>query len=91
MVKFLRSHANVIYVTILLLALWGAAYAKDAHTQAIQQRQGQLIEKRLCHTLHTLAALHPPTADNAAANPSRQYLQNQHDVLASLGPDVGCR
>ena len=60
------------------------------HTeQAAQQRQGQQFEAKLCATLGRLAALQPPPG-SAAGNPSRAYLQQQHAVLAELGPDVGC-
>lgn len=60
------------------------------HTeQAAQQRQGEQFEAKLCATLGSLAALQPPPG-SAAGNPSRAYLQQEHAVLAELGPDVGC-
>lgn len=60
-----------------------------AAEKASQQRQGQLLEHRLCTTLSRLAALKPPSGP-AAANPSRAYLQGEHATLAQLGPDIGC-
>jgi hypothetical protein len=57
--------------------------------QAAQRAQGAQLEQRLCTTLGRLAALSPPPG-SPSGNPSRAYLQAQHDVLAELGPDVGC-
>ena len=57
--------------------------------QAAQQRQGAAFEAKLCATLGRLAALKPPPG-SPAGNPSRAYLQQEHAVLAELGPDVGC-
>lgn len=57
---------------------------------AAQQRQGAALEQRLCTTLGRLTALKPPPG-NPAANPSRAFDQQQHAVLAQLGPDVGCK
>lgn len=57
--------------------------------QAAQRRQGVLIEQRLCTSLNRLAALSPPPG-SPADNPSRAYEQDQHAILAELGPDVGC-
>lgn len=71
------------------LALWGATvyYHRE---RAAQQAQSVSFERRLCTTLGRLAALHPPPG-SAADNPSRAYLQQEHAVLAELGPDVGCK
>ena len=56
---------------------------------AAQQRQGAVLEQRLCKTLASLAALKPP-AGNPVANPARGFDQQEHAILAQLGPDVGC-
>lgn len=56
---------------------------------AAQQRQGELLEMKLCTSLDRLAALKPPPG-SPGDNPSRAFEQQQHDVLAQLGPDVGC-
>lgn len=60
------------------------------HVQATQQRQGQVVEAKLCTTLGQLAALGPPAGD-PASNPSRGFDQRLHATLAQLGPDLGCR
>ena len=57
---------------------------------AAQQRQGAVFEAKLCTSLDRLAALQPPPG-NPATNPSRAFDDNQHAVLAQLGPDVGCK
>jgi hypothetical protein len=67
-----------------------AATAAQHQEQAAQQRQGQLLEQKLCTSLGRLAALKPPPG-NPASNPSRAFDDEQHAVLAQLGPDVGCR
>lgn len=54
-----------------------------------QQRQGAQLEQKLCTTLDRLAALRPPPG-SPGDNPSRAFEQQQHAVLAELGPDVGC-
>lgn len=71
------------------LTLWGATvyYHRE---QASQRAQSESFERRLCTTLGRLAALKPPPG-SAADNPSRAYLQQEHAVLAELGPDVGCK
>jgi hypothetical protein len=67
-----------------------AATEAQHQEQAAQQRQGAMIEQRLCTSLDRLAALKPP-AGNPATNPSRAFDDDQHAVLAQLGTDVGCR
>ena len=59
-------------------------------TQQAQERQALLVERKICTTMHRLAALQPP-AGNAAANPSRAYDQELHATLDELGSDLGCR
>jgi hypothetical protein len=88
--KWLRRHADALIIAAVIIAIQGATLWSSAHTRAEQQRQGQVIEMRLCTTLGKLAALQPPPG-NPGTNPSRAYLQHQHDVLAALGPDVGCK
>jgi len=76
-----------------LLASNGVTYLASVNyyhrEQAAQQRQGAVLEAKLCTTLGRLAALAPPPG-SPQANPSRSYDQQLHAVLAQLGPDVGC-
>lgn len=58
--------------------------------QAAQQRQGQVIERKLCLTFVKLAALKPP-AGNPKTNPSRAFDDNLHATLDDLGTDLGCK
>ena len=66
-----------------------AAGTAQHQEQAAQQRQGAVLEAKLCTTLDRLAALKPPAGD-PASNPARAYAQQEHAVLAQLGPDI-CR
>lgn len=83
------------FVALALLALALAAasvlisvnyYVREA---GAQMRQGRQLEARLCTSLDKLAALKPPPG-SPGDNPARGFEQAQHDVLAELGPDVGC-
>lgn len=88
-----RAYSYVVLAALSVL-LSGAAIVYSVHyydaSVAAQQRQGAVIESKLCTTLGALAALQPP-AGSAAGNPSRAYEQRLHAVLAQLGPDIGCR
>jgi hypothetical protein len=92
-----RAVVVLFLITVLSSAsgwFWQAhetrqATAAQHREQAAQQRQGQLLEQKLCTTLNRLAALKPPQGD-PAQNPARAFDQEQHAVLAQLGPDVGC-
>ena len=86
---WLRQHRDAAVVVVIILGLQGASLWSSERTREAQQHQGQVIEEKLCTTLHKLAALQPP-AGSPGANPSRAYLQTQHQTLAELGPDVGC-
>lgn len=63
--------------------------AAQRSEQVAQQQQGAALERKLCTSLGRLAALEPPPG-SPVDNPSRAYLQQQHAVLAELGPDLGC-
>lgn len=88
-----RTPYAYVALTLLSVLLSGAALLGAVgyyhSNQGAQQRQGELIEQRLCTTLRRLAVLTPPPG-NPAANPSRAYDQELHATLAQLGPDLGC-
>jgi len=66
-----------------------ASQRKQAAQQAAAQKAAaELYERRLCTSLGQLAALQPPAGPSSDL--SRVYLLHQHQVLAGLGPDVGC-
>lgn len=96
---FLFAVAALLALVALLVGFReiGAIRAQDAQNiaaqhreQAAQQRAGRVLEAKLCTTFDSLAALKPP-AGNPDSNPSRAYLQQQHDRLAQIGADLGCR
>ena len=90
----------IVYLAVLTLLLAGAnllwtghevnaSRAVQAREQAMQQRQGEVIGRKLCKTLDSLAALRPP-GGSPEQNPSRAYEQALHAVLDRLAPDIGC-
>lgn len=84
----------VVFLFALNLAVGITAYLAAVTyyhaAQAAQQRQAQQTERKLCTSFGALAALQPPPG-NPGNNPSRAYLQAQHDILAGVGPDIGCK
>lgn len=88
-------------VILALVVVMGAAnllagYLQYQHfkqqyqlVQQTQKKQSALFLAKLCATLDPLAALVPPPGPSSDL--ARQYLIRQHNVLAQLGPDVGCR
>lgn len=92
-----RAVKRALLVLFAMAVLLGGAgllggvlgYEAAQAAQASQRRQGAVLEERLCTSLNRLAALDPP-AGPVADNPSRAYLQQLHQVLAELGPDVAC-
>jgi hypothetical protein len=63
--------------------------AGQAAEQATAQRQGEMLEHKLCTTFGSLAALKPPPG-NPHTNPSRAYEQGEHAILDQVGPDLQC-
>ena len=86
-----RSLVYLFALAVVLAALaLVAVFHEQAASQAAQQRQGELVERKLCTTLDRLTRLQPPPG-NPAANPSRAFDQKLHATLGQLGPDLGCR
>jgi hypothetical protein len=89
-----RTPYAYLALVLLTVVLSGSALAGAViyyhNSQRAQQRQGQQLEAKICTTLNRLAALKPP-GGSPADNPSRAFEQQQHAVLAQLGPDVGCK
>jgi hypothetical protein len=97
----MQGMAGLVALTLIVGAgnLWSgyseahsqahAVLVAEQHAQAEQQAAGAALERKLCTTFGKLGALKPP-AGNPATNPSRAYLQGQHDTLVELGTDLGC-
>ena len=96
--RTLRSVAILVLIGLLVTGanlLWTAHAVRSFQSSqqaqnAAGRREGVLIEQKLCTTFGVLAALKPP-AGNPRTNPSRAYLQGQHDALVQLGTDLGCK
>ena len=84
------SGGNLLWTAHETHASRAAIQSEYASEQAAQKREGQIVVRALCTTFTKLAALKPP-AGNPATNPSRAYLQGQHDTLDELGVDLGCK
>jgi Na+-driven multidrug efflux pump len=84
----------VVFLFALAALLGGLSLFWTAHevhaSQAASRAATQAEVRALCTTFTKLAALQPP-AGNPATNPSRAYLQGQHDTLDQLGTDLGCK
>lgn len=90
LVSVVLSAASLLGAISYYHASQASQQRQDAAVAASQKAQSEAFEQKLCATLDRLAALKPPPG-SPAGNPSRAYLQQQHAVLAELGPDVGCR
>jgi hypothetical protein len=86
-----RAMGVLLALTLIMGAgnLW-ASWDEVHSSEAAQQRQGEIVEAKLCSTFGKLAALKPPPG-NPAANPSRAYEDQLHTALDALGTDLGCR
>ena len=81
--------ANLLAGYLEVQASQSAIQAAQHREQVLQQRAGAILGEKLCTTFGKLAALKPP-AGNPKTNPSRAYLQGQHDTLDEIGVDLGC-
>jgi len=90
LLTLITGAGNLLATYLQVQASQAAIQAGYVREQAAQRQAGILLGEKLCLTFGRLAALKPP-AGSPAANPSRAYLQAQHDTLAQLGADLGCR
>lgn len=88
----------VAYIAASILLAFGlqTGYTTWAIHNSNEQakKAGLQFERKLCHTLHKLAEDKPPTSGGQADSgpgSSRYYLEGQHQILAQLEPDIGCR
>jgi hypothetical protein len=81
---------NLVWTAHEVDASQAAIQSAHHREQVSQKRAGATLERALCTTFGRLAALKPPPGD-PKANPSRAALQDQHDTLAQLGTDLGCK
>ncbi len=94
------KRAQVILLALVLIVGGGnllathqevqSAKAVQAREEAAAQRQGALVEHKICTTLRGLSALKPPAGD-PVKNPSRAFDQQLHATLGQLAPDLGCK
>lgn len=102
---WVRKNINLIVVLVVVIGISGGSLilasnvansqaTQDARIrqaqQKAQEKAGQVVENKLCTTFGRLASLQPPPG-NPTTNPSRAYLQDQHEVLVQLGQDIGCK
>jgi hypothetical protein len=96
-VALLLEGANILFAARYQNSTRASLQNQERQFQAAEKRQqeesalaGAKILQRVCGSFAKLAALQPP-AGNPATNPSRAFDQQQHEILAGLGPDLGCR
>lgn len=77
-------------LTLAMALGWSYTTYAIRTSQAAQEKVGQAVNIKICHTLQLLASDQPP-AGNPANNPSRAYLQRLHADLAQLAGDLGCK
>ena len=85
-----RSIVWLFLFTVVLAVLNLVANQVQVHEDKVaQQRQGAIVELKLCTAFRGLYELKPP-AGNAAANPSRAFEQGLHVKLDQVGAAIGC-
>lgn len=84
------SGANLFWTAHEVHVSQAAQAAQQHREQVLQQQAGEILGRKLCATFSALAANKPPPG-NPKTNPSRAYLQAEHDTLVQLGADLGCR
>jgi hypothetical protein len=81
---------NLIWTSHEVHSSQAAIQAAQHREQVSQQQAGVILGRKLCATFGALAANKPPPG-NPRTNPSRAYLQAEHDTLVQLGTDLGCK
>jgi hypothetical protein len=100
--KWLTVTVRVPVALLVLVLIMGAGsllasglqnqsfQAGQRHEEAVQRRQGQMIEHKICQDVTTMAAILPP-AGPPAVNPSRAYEQAEHRAWSGLVLAIGCK
>lgn len=89
-----RTTASLAALVLTFIVLAGVSLLWQAHetnaNQAAQRRAGQVVERKLCADLSTMAAIKPPVG-KASTNPSRAYEQAEHRAWQGLVVAIGCK
>lgn len=83
------THASVHSAQVTQQREQAAQLAQRRREHAAQRKAAEAVERKICTTMHRLAALQPP-AGNPRTNPSRAFDDELHTTLDQLGPDLGC-
>jgi len=88
----------ILLAAVLIIAYLGAGFnffVEYHNFHQLQQQKNEqiaeskIIDQKLCTTLSKLHSDAPPPG-NSASNPSRVYLQIQHEQLGELFHDINC-
>lgn len=86
----LLSGANLLWTSHAVNANQASQAREQSQQQAAARKAAQVVERKLCSDLATMAAIQPP-AGSAAANPSRAYEQAEHRAWTGLTDVAGCK
>lgn len=87
--NLLATHAQVQSQAAAQRREQAAQAAQQRREELAQRRAGEAVEHKLCTTFAKLAKRKPPPG-SPKTNPSRAYLQGQHDTLDEIPVDLGC-